>query len=52
MFGFLIQVFTLEEDSGDTSVVFGKVNNDTTELTLTVIISFDFGSAGLMEGIY
>ena len=50
MFGFEMQDFTLEEDSGDTSVVFGKVNNDMTEVSLDVIIDFDIQSAGLMEG--
>ena len=50
MFGFQMELFTLEEDSGDTSVVFGKVNNDTTELALDVIIDFDIQSDGLMEG--
>ena len=50
MFGFQMEIFTLEEDSGDTGVVFGKVNNDMTELTLDVIIDFDLRSAGLLEG--
>ena len=44
-----MQLFNLPEDSGDTSVVFGKVN-DTTELTLAVMIDFDIISAGVMEG--
>ena len=50
MFGFEMEVFTLEEDSGDTSVVFGKVNNDMTEVSLDVIIDFDIQTDGLMEG--
>ena len=50
MFGFQMEIFTLGEDSGDTGVVFGKVNNDMTELTLDVIIDFDLRSAGLLEG--
>ena len=48
-FGFQMQVFNLMEDSGDTSVVFGKVNG-TTELTLAVMIDFDSTSVGVMEG--
>ena len=50
MFGFQMRIFDLMEDSGDTSVVFGKVNNDTTELSLSVIIDFDITSPGLSEG--
>ena len=48
-FGFQMELFNLPEDSGDTNVVFGKVN-DTTELTLAVMIDFDIVSAGVVEG--
>ena len=49
-FGFQTIAFTLQEDSGDTDVVFGKVNNDSTELNVSMIIAFDSISTGLMTG--
>lgn len=40
-FGFVMEAHTVNEDSGDTIVNFGKVNNQMTELNLTVMVDFD-----------